>query len=310
MTPPTALVAGEALIDVFATPRGLEHVPGGSPMNVAIGLARLGVPTSLATSLGEDEPGRRIADHLREHHVDLVTPLSRTQDTSTATCTVGADGAATYDFDVTWNRTDIPDVETPILVHTGSVAAFLQPGAAAVQRWFAASSRALRSFDPNIRPGLVGDQEAARETVRTFASHSDIVKLSDEDAAWLFPGVDDNTLARILDPDERRVVVLTRGANGCSAWSSGTRIDRPAPETDLADTVGAGDSFMAGLLAALIRHPRSTDRSAPFESDDVERALQTALSCAAITVSHRGAYAPSLADLGRRHDLEDKDRRS
>ena len=102
------------------------------------------------------------------------------------------------------------------------------------------------------------------------------------------------------------MVVLTRGAAGCSAWSGGARNDRPALDIDLVDTVGAGDSFLAGLLAALVRHPRSTDRSAPFGSDDVERPLQTARRCAAITVSHRGAYAPSLDDPDLRHDLGNK----
>lgn len=282
----SALVIGEALVDVVV--RGAESPeahPGGSPLNVAVGLARLGIPATLHSSFGTDAHGLAIAEHLAASDVAVTGATVGTAPTSVAEATIGLDGAATYDFRIAWEPAPV-DPTGFDLVHTGSIGAALEPGATRVEETLAAAT-GLVSFDPNIRPALMPSREVAVARVERLVALADIVKASDEDVAWLYPDeAVDAVLARwaALGP---RLVVVTRGGEGADALTSDGPLHVDVPPTTVADTIGAGDSFMAGLLAHVLRSG----------FDDTAAALSFAARCAAITVSRPGANPPWSREL-------------
>ena len=300
------LVIGESLIDLVHSPDGStqEHV-GGSPANVAVGLARLSHDVVFATMIGHDERGTRIASLLGEEGVRLTQDSVGERRTSVATSTLDASGAATYDFDLVWELSELQSLEGITHVHTGSIAATLEPGASAVLSTLqSARAHATISYDPNVRPSLMGDPREVRAKIEQLIGLSDVVKASDEDIAWLYdeePLLDVLKLWGQLGP---ALVVMTRGGNGAlvrlSITGEITSID--APVVDVVDTVGAGDSFMAGLLSGLVQagylggmQARERLRSASLA--DVGPSVNRALACAAITVSRAGANPPHLAEI-------------
>ncbi|PZF60341.1 carbohydrate kinase [Curtobacterium sp. MCBD17_034] len=292
---PPALVLGEALIDAVVDAAGSRLTPGGSPMNVAVGLARLGVPVTLATQFGDDEYGRLIAAHLAKDHVTVDRADGRT---SVARAELNADGSARYDFDIEWDR-DAPVTATvPAVAHTGSIGAFLQPGnRAAADLFRQLPPSTIRSFDPNIRPALL-DREAALEQFHLLVGRAHVVKLSDEDAEWIHPGVDpDGVLDRLLDAGVR-LAAITRGAAGSVIASAAGRVEVPAPSVDVADTIGAGDAYMSGLLFALLRGDGLRRvRDAKVDATTLARVGAVAAASAAVAVSRPGANPPSPGEL-------------
>lgn len=292
---PRALVFGESLVDIIA---GVAF-PGGSPLNVAVGLSRLGITTELATRLGDDPHGAQIAAHLRESWVRFADPVSGAS-TSRAEVLLDESGQASYRFALD-SALPSPPLAGIDLVHTGSLGAVLDPGSQAVSAAFDAPGTRLRSYDPNIRPDLMHDHPATLARVEWLAARSHIVKLSDEDAAWLYPGA---SIADVLDHLLTRgasLAVLTRGAAGCVARAGAATLTVPADRVAVVDTVGAGDSFMAALLAAVLHGPlrRSLlEREAPA-AEDVEAALVFAARAAGITSSRAGANPPWAHELTR-----------
>lgn len=298
-----ALVVGEALVDVVARPDGTvtEH-PGGSPANVAIGLARLGRPTHLLTRLGDDDRGRLVREHLARSGVHLVEGSVTTAPTSVARAVLDAGGVATYTFDLQWSLPRVPLPTDPLVVHTGSVAAVLQPGAATVERIvLGARHHATVSYDPNLRPDLLGPPLAVRPQVEAMVAASDVVKLSEEDALWLAPGTPPEQLVEQWLGTGPALVVLTRGAGGATALCRDGVVEVPSPAVEVADTVGAGDSFTAGLLdalwsAGLLGGALREDLAAigcPRLRDAVEHAARVA----AVTVSRPGADPPRRDEI-------------
>lgn len=309
----TALVIGEALVDVVIRPdEDPEDIPGGSPANVALGLARLGRDAELDCWIADDDRGHAIREHLAASGVRLTTGSEGAERTSTAQATIGADRAATYLFDLDWNP-PYPEREVgsepPVLVHTGSIAAILQPGARTVAKAlddFRATSTIC--YDPNARPQLMGEPADARATVESLIARSDLVKCSDEDVAWLYGREDLTTedLEAVLEgwlETGPAVVVVTRGKEGALALtSSGVRMRVPAdPTVIVADTVGAGDSFMGGLEDALWTEDLvGADRREALHAIDpetLERVVKHAAAIADITVSRAGANPPTRAEL-------------
>lgn len=307
----TALVIGEALVDVVIHP-GQEPVdiPGGSPANVALGLARLGRDAELDCWIGADERGRAVRAHLEDSGVRLTPGADGARRTSTAQATIGQDRAATYVFDLDWDpprplRHDEGGAPAPLLVHTGSIAAILEPGRATVEevlREYRATSTIC--YDPNARPQLMGSPQSAREIVERLIGLSDLVKCSDEDIEWLY-GKDaqvEEVLRGWLGLGAA-VVVVTRGKAGALALtSSGLRLEVPAdPSVVVADTVGAGDSFMGGLEDALWSEGLvGADRRQALHAVDeetLERIVRHAAAIADITVSRAGANPPTRAEL-------------
>ncbi len=295
-------VVGEALVDVTVDADGVERrQPGGSPMNVAFGLARLGVPARLLSSIGDDLDGQRIAAHLRSAGVKLddvsVAPGAVT---STASATLDAQGIATYSFDLRWDLPASGGVPTECgVIHTGSIGSVLAPGADRVLELFtSAHADVIRSFDPNVRPAITPDRVAVLERVEQFVSHTDVLKLSDEDAEWLHPGKDEEFVADWALGLGVKLVVLTRGARGCTVVTPSHRIVQGAIPTQVVDTIGAGDAFMSGLLAGLSRWGLfDALRGDGVSVGDLSRLAELATRVASLTVAQAGAQPPTWAEV-------------
>ncbi len=297
------LVVGEALIDIVVPLDGMptEHV-GGSPANVAVGLARLGHPTTLATRIGRDERGGRIRALLAAEGVILSAGSDVAPRTSTALARLDARKVATYEFDLDW-QVD-PHLVAPEggHLHTGSIAATLPPGADAVAAIVAHSRpHATISCDPNARPTLMGEPATAAATIERLVALADVVKASEEDVAWLYGTTPEEAVARwhALGP---ALVMVTLGADGVLVSIGNETARLPAAPVSVVDTVGAGDSFMAGVLsglldAGLLGGPAARERLATAGLQDVRPAVARALACAGITVSRAGANPPRRAEL-------------
>jgi fructokinase len=300
------VVIGEALVDLVGQrgSRMLVAHPGGSPANVALGLGRLGNPVTLMTHLGRDAFGEMISAHLESSGVRVEGGADAGGSTSLAVATLAA-GIATYDFRIEWdigNLEPLP-VETRCL-HTGSLATVLEPGRTDVQKLLEHEhqrGRVTISYDPNVRPALLGTPEAARPGIEHLVALSDVVKVSDEDLHWLYPDREDEDVAREWLRTGPALVVVTRGGNGVFAVTGALEVRRPATSIDLVDTVGAGDSFTSGLLdglrrADLIGGPRRESLAAIDESSLVS-VLDAASLIAAITCSRPGADPPTRAEV-------------
>ena len=299
--PDRSLVVGESLVDIVVDPSDAERrFPGGSPLNVAIGLARLGWPTTLLTRVGRDPGGELIQAHLAASGVTLWPGSTVDSRTSTARATVDQTGQARYEFDLDWS---IPEVKPTAVshLHTGSIGAIVQPGADVVQGMFRRHEpRILRSFDPNIRPALMGKRDSVVHQVEELARTCHIVKMSDEDADWLYPGMSDRALARRFEGLGVTLFAVTRGADGCFLACSGTELTLPAAPVQLVDTIGAGDAFMSGLLFAILSQGLFDKiRAGTLPDHELQDAGRYALASAAVTVSREGASPPTNADLMR-----------
>ncbi|WP_202238015.1 carbohydrate kinase family protein [Actinacidiphila reveromycinica] len=319
--PVPALVIGEALTDILTGPAGVhgEH-PGGSPANVALGLGRLGHPVRLATRIGRDRTGNALRAWLERGGTELLPGSVGDVPTSSATARVRPDGTVGYEFDLVWDLAPAT-VEAlrsgpPAHLHIGSVATALPPGADLV---LAATEetrpRATVSYDPNIRPALLGDRAHERARVEHLVALSDVVKASDEDLAWLYPDEDPDTAAARWARLGPALVVLTRGPRGARAWWRQGHLDVPAPPIRVVDTVGAGDSFMSALVSALLRRDllsgggtsataatrarlREATGAGALPAEVVE-ALRYAVRAAGITCSRPGAAPPTYEELER-----------
>ncbi|WP_421732593.1 carbohydrate kinase family protein [Cellulomonas sp.] len=301
-----ALVLGEALIDVVTRPDGsrAQH-PGGSPANVALGLGRLGRRVDLLTWLGHDTDGDLVRRHLRGSGVNVLEGNRSALRTPVATAHIDQTGAATYEFDLEWDLPETWDEDPgdPVVVHTGSIATVLQPGGAAVAT-IVARRRATSTitYDPNLRPVLMGSPAHALPVVDALVRLADVVKVSDEDLAWLHPGVAPAEIAEQWSRSGPSLVVVTHGGDGAFAsTSAGARISVEAPKVQVADTVGAGDSFMGGLIdglwsAGLLGAGRR-QALADVDASTVQAVLERCARIAAITVSRAGANPPRLAEL-------------
>lgn len=293
-------VLGEALIDIV---NGRPHV-GGSPMNVAVGLARLGHATQFIGRYGQDPFGTMIADHLRANSVAVgIEPDDLP--TSVATATLDSSGAAKYEFDLQWQlpalADEFPELLGPTsLIHTGSIATVLSPGSETVLDTVRrVRPQAIVSFDPNCRPTLVPDRAAARKQTECFVELSDVVKASDEDLAWLYPDQTVEESARKWLKAGPAIVIVTKGSHGCWAASTTAEIAIPAAKTVILDTVGAGDSFMSALLSWLITYGYTESREAlsAITEEGLGQLLTFAASAAAITISRPGADPPTRLEL-------------
>lgn len=295
-------VVGEALVDVVCRHDGsITSHSGGSPANVAFGLARLGRGVRLVTELGADAHGDLVRRHLGSVGVAIDASCPVSGRTATATATLDKHGSAAYEFDLTWTLEGRSLVDAGH-VHTGSVAAFRAPGADVVERiLLGVSEHATVSLDPNIRPSLVGDRAAAAERTERLVALADVVKASDEDLAWLYPEREALAVAHDWLSLGTRLVVVTRGRAGSVAVTGTGVAEIDAVRTVVVDTVGAGDAYMAALLDGLDRAGLLGfgvgETWAGVRADQLRTILERASRAAAITVSRAGAQPPTREEL-------------
>jgi fructokinase len=307
--PPSAgsvLVAGEALVDVVIGPDGqtIETAPGGAPLNIAVGLARLGVATELLTTIGADEHGEQVTRHVHESGVALHDGVHDSGSTSVARALLDAQHHATYEFALSW---DPPEAVLPsdcAAVHIGSLGTVIAPGHTRMADLSARARAAgiVVSYDPNVRPAVLGEVADPWADVRRIAAGAAVVKMSDQDGEYLRPGRPlDDLLDTLLRGEHTLLAAITRGAHGLLLATEDHRVRVPAPKVDVVDTVGAGDACMAGLLAAL--HQRGQlDLSSlrRLDADDLDAIGGMAARVAALTCARRGANPPWLRELDAR----------
>jgi fructokinase len=256
------------------------------------------------TRLGRDAFGDMVRAHLRDSGVQIESGPDDDVGTSLAIATLAA-GVASYDFRIEWDLAALAPlpVETRCL-HTGSLATALSPGKEHVIDLIEREherARATISYDPNVRPALLGEPDAARPDIERLVALSDVVKVSDEDLRWLYPGSADQDVARSWLASGPALVVVTRGGEGVFAVTRSVEVERPAIPIDLVDTVGAGDSFSSGLLDGL----RRADLLGGLRRDalsQIDRAtllsiVDAAAMVAAITCSRPGANPPTREEL-------------
>jgi fructokinase len=308
---PVLTVIGEALVDLVpgAAGGGYRAAPGGSPFNVAIGLARLGNRTALMARFAEDEHGRLLRATAGAEGIDLSAAPRASEPASVAIASVDAQGDVSYDFEIDgtadwqWTTAELGKLnrDTAVL-HFGSIASWTAPGAARIAelvRAIRTRGGALISYDPNVRPAVIGSRERAVGWVEESVRAAHVVKASGEDIEWLYPQLAVDAVAATwsqLGPD---LVVITHGAGGASAYRQGrAALRQPGREVAVVDTIGAGDAFTAGLLTGVMRRRRH--RPGRLESTS-EGALadivDEAVLISAMTCERAGADPPRLDEV-------------
>jgi len=290
-------VCGEVLIDILPT----GPVVGGGPANTAKALARLGHDVHFIDGISSDVYGQSARAELLHDGVNLDLVLASDKPTCTATVTLDAaggasyefliDGTATFDFASSW----LPDPYRyqPQVLHIGTLVTMIEPGASALYDWaISVAELAPIVFDPNIRPSVQPDRDLYEAAVEKWAALSAVIKVSDDDLAWLFPGQAIEDVANRWINDGAFLVVVTQGANGIMGYTSDGRVEVPGVKVDVIDTVGAGDTVGAIVVEAMLTHGL-----VELRGELLRGVLARAAAAAAITCSRKGAQPPFKHEL-------------
>jgi fructokinase len=290
-------VCGEVLIDILPT----GPVVGGGPANTAKALARLGHDVHFIDGISSDAYGQSARAELLADGVSLDLALASDKPTCTATVTLdGAgsasyefliDGTATFDFNSSW----LPDPYRyqPQVLHIGTLVTVIEPGASALYDWaMSVAELAPIVFDPNIRPSVMPDRDLYEAAVEKWAALSAVIKVSDDDLAWLFPSQSIDDVANRWISDGVFLVVVTQGANGLVGYTADGRVEVPGVKVDVVDTVGAGDTVGAIVVEAMLTHGL-----VELRGDLLRSVLTRAAAAAAITCSRQGAQPPYKHEL-------------
>ena len=290
-------VCGEVLIDILPT----SPVVGGGPANTAKALARLGHDVHFIDGISSDAYGQSAREELVRDGVNLDLALASDKPTCTATVTFDAsggasyefliDGTATFDFASSW----LPDPYRyqPQVLHIGTLVTMIEPGASALYDWaIQVAELAPIVFDPNIRPSVQPDRDLYEAAVEKWAALSAVIKVSDDDLAWLFPDQSIDDVANRWINDGVFLVVVTRGADGLVGCTADGRVEVPGVKVDVVDTVGAGDTVGAIVVEAMLAHGLIELRG-----DLLRSVLARAAAAAAITCSRKGAQPPYKHEL-------------
>lgn len=296
------LVIGEALVDKIYNPQedSIKILVGGSPANVAKGLSRLGCSVELVSWLAQDKYGKIIAQELHNDGVYLPKTIFKAEETSTAHVMITEDGSASYKFELDWQLPSMPTDHKPAWIHTGSIASVLEPGASQLLDYLSHSSLPPLSFDPNIRTQIINNTTVAKQSIHQFLAISSLVKMSNEDAQWLYPGYTSYEIWKKLQNLGVKIFALTKGEEGAEIWGpDNIHCSQPNYPGKLVDTVGAGDSFMAALIYAImvnLINKESVDFG-DINREKLAKILDFCLKVAAKTVSRAGANPPSLKEI-------------
>jgi fructokinase len=300
------VIGGEALVDLVDDDGSLRPVAGGGPFNTAIAFGRLDVPVAFLGAISRDSHGDMLAQQLVDAGVDMS--LVRWSDGRTPTALVHrlGDGKNDYRFDLAGTSlVDLAPEQVPPLpddawaIHVGTLALAVDPPAAAYEALIDREAGRRRIvLDPNVRPAVFGDPETYRHRFEQLSGLADVVKLSEDDAAWIYPGLTaEEVLHRVLALGTR-IVAVTRGKDGASAASWEACVDVPGIPVTVVDTVGAGDSFGAALIASLIDDGVFVPDAMPWADEVVlARAVSYAVAASAITCTRTGATPPSRAEI-------------
>lgn len=283
-------IAGEALIDLLPT----GPVPGGGPANTAIALSRLGLDSHFIGGLSSDDFGQLLRDNLKDNGVNLNFTINSSLPTALAKVTLRPDGSANYDFTLdntatfSFDKNQLP-VGEPEVLHIGSLATVVEPSASHLHEW-ASNISAPIVFDPNVRSVVIHDAEQYRASVERWSEISTVIKLSDDDLGFLYPGLGQaDALARLMTPS-CQLVVLTKGAAGVVGVTRGERVEVPGVAVSVVDTIGAGDTVGAVLVEAI-------SQGRDLFGKELEAVLGRAVRAAAITCSRAGCNPPTRQEL-------------
>ena len=308
------LACGDALFDMFAEAGGppsaitLNGRIGGSPLNVAMGLARLGQETGYFTKISTDLFGERMVAHLKSEGIDTGLCLRSGQNSTLAIVALNAAGVPNYAF-YTENTADrsITQAELPAslpenisAIHIGSYTTATEPTASSLVALVGREkSRRFISYDPNVRLSIEPSKDVWRARIASLTPIAHLMKASDEDLEHLYPGVSHETLAKGWIAQGVRLAVITRGEKGAIAFTAeGAVAEVPGRKVNVVDTVGAGDTFQAALLAGLARNGRlAPQQAAALTPSELAKLIDFAASAAAITCSRRGADLPRAGEV-------------
>jgi fructokinase len=294
-------VVGEVLIDLI--PDADQHlaIVGGGPANTAKALAKLGVKTYFIDGISSDKYGQMAKAELISANVSLDCAQYSNKPTCTAKVTLSSSGSASYEFVIegtaTFDFSDLwlPDPQSlkPSLLHIGTLATVIEPGASVLFNWAQSVAHiAPIVFDPNIRPAVLGNRDEYVKKVEKWVAISSAVKVSDEDLNWLYPGkVIDEIVNKWLEVGVQ-LVVVTLGDKGITAYRENEQISVDAVKVVVADTVGAGDTVGAVLVEAIVKN--GLDK---LTGEVLQTMLNRAVKAATITVSRTGANPPSKEEI-------------
>ena len=300
------VTGGEALIDLVQEDGRLYAVAGGGPFNTAIAFGRLDVPVGFLGVISRDAYGRMLADRLVDCGVDLSLVQWSDAPTPRAVVHRRHDGRNEYTFHLCGTSLGelAPDA-LPVLpgeawaVHVGTLALAIDPPATAYEALVdREAGRRQIVLDPNVRPAIFGDAAAYRSRFERLAQAADLVKLSDDDAAWIYPDLANEEVLKIILGFGPRIVALTRGEHGAVAASREGFVDVAGIPVAVVDTVGAGDSFGAAFVAALV-DDGAFGHTMTRTADEVvlKRAVSYAVAASAITCTRTGAVPPSRDEI-------------
>jgi len=304
---PSVLVIGEALVDVVHGINGeIKNIPGGSPANTAVALARLGTKTYMKARTSTDQFGTEIRNYLTSQNINLDYSLVVKNPSSVVNALIQKDGSAKYEAnlrgaaDYGWTYEELDQVIDPDIqiVQLGSLTSYIEPGATNVEKWFSKlrqSNKYLLTFDPNIRHPLDGENEVdVRSRAKKLASLSHVVKASDEDLNWIFSNNNPQDSAINIIESGASLVVVTLGKKGAFAVNRKLEIvEVKANEIAVIDTIGAGDTFAAALITQLLENSLINKNALDnLSSDDLTEILTNCSAVSAITCSRQGANPP------------------
>jgi fructokinase len=309
MSSPLVTVVGEALIDLLPgnDPRDYRAHAGGSPFNVAVALARLGARTALMARLADHGFGQILRDRAAAEGIELGAAARAAEPTTLAIVSLDGVGQASYDFYVEgtadWQWTDAELRKLPRdteVLHFGSIASWTPPGSERIEqlvRDVRARNQTLVSYDPNVRPAVLESASRGRTLVERSVRQAHVVKAGCEDVEWLYPSHPLDEVCSHWQELGAALVVITDGARGALAYRDRRRpLRRPGRAIQLVDTIGAGDSFTAGLLSGLVRRGlHAPERLAAIPEAALTEVLDEAVLVSSMTCERPGADPPRLA---------------
>ena len=294
-------VTGEVLIDLI--PEGADRKPiiGGGPANTAKALAKLGIDTQFIDGISTDDYGQMAKDELVSAGVKLdhikysdkptCLAIISLSDSGSASYEFVIQNTATFDFSSTWLPN--PQTERPTLLHIGTLATIIEPGASALLEWARSVAKvAPIIFDPNIRPAVINDRAQYVMQVERWIAISSAIKVSNDDLYWLYPSIEIDQIVNNWLTKGPSLIVVTFGDKGLAGYRVGEKINTDAVKVAVADTVGAGDTVGAILVEAIVK-----DGLANLIGARLEMVLKRAAKAAAITVSRSGANPPTLKEI-------------